>query len=443
MTIQTGDNKFGVSEWIVDPTAGLGTHTTIAAAIADASSGEYVFIRPGTYTEDLTLKAGVNLLSFVGNQDDGQVVIIGNNTATFAGSVTLSGIRLQTNSAPFLTVSGASATVISLRDCDLNITDNDGMIFSSSSASASIILNECTGDISTTGIKIYDHSSAGSLFFRNVSLTNSGSSVTTSTCSAGSTFLCESRFASPLESSGTASLQLELSGLENGPLNTPMLTIGASGGNTATFTNITGGTSPAVSVSGSVTLRHCSLLSNNVNIVSGAGTCRYMACTVGLSSATIAAGTNVGQRFYTGSISFDEGTTNLDSYEEGSWTPQLQFGGANVGMTGTFTARYTRTGRVVYVTFDITLTAVGSSTGVATIINLPFTSFADIPVDFSSISYENLTYIASRTHVIGTVPGGGTTINLLMDGDNVAETALQNTEFANTTSINGQAFYFV
>ena len=64
MVRQTGDNKFGVAKWIVDSTASLGTHTTIAAALTSASSGDTIFIRPGTFTENLTLKAGVDLCAF-------------------------------------------------------------------------------------------------------------------------------------------------------------------------------------------------------------------------------------------------------------------------------------------------------------------------------------------------------------------------------------------
>lgn len=40
---------------IVDA-AGFGDFTTIGAAITAASSGQTIFIRPGTYTENPTLK---------------------------------------------------------------------------------------------------------------------------------------------------------------------------------------------------------------------------------------------------------------------------------------------------------------------------------------------------------------------------------------------------
>lgn len=57
----------------------------------------------------------------------------------------------------------------------------------------------------------------------------------------------------------------------------------------------------------------------------------------------------------------------------GSFTPQLKFGGGNVGMTGTFNGRYSKFGNAVWIAVYVFLSAVGSSTGNATI-SLPFTA---------------------------------------------------------------------
>ena len=66
----------------------------------------------------------------------------------------------------------------------------------------------------------------------------------------------------------------------------------------------------------------------------------------------------------------------LSDYEEGTFTPTLTFGGASVGMIGTFSGRYTKVGRAVTVSGLITITTRGTSTGNATIGGLPFTSAA-------------------------------------------------------------------
>ena len=65
MAVNNSTNRYAVANFIVAPTIQEGAnYTSIAAAIADASSGDTIFIKPGTYTEDLTLKAGVYLTAF-------------------------------------------------------------------------------------------------------------------------------------------------------------------------------------------------------------------------------------------------------------------------------------------------------------------------------------------------------------------------------------------
>jgi hypothetical protein len=91
----------------------------------------------------------------------------------------------------------------------------------------------------------------------------------------------------------------------------------------------------------------------------------------------------VGQLAFPATQNPSADANTLDDYEEGVWTPALQFGGAAVGMTyaSTPVGRYTKIGRTVFATGTLVLTAKGSSTGAATIAGLPFTSANDgIPV---------------------------------------------------------------
>jgi hypothetical protein len=77
-------------------------YLTIAKAISAASSGTTIFVFPGTYTESITLVAGVNLTCPV----EYGVYIIGNHTANFSGTVVCENIVLQNAS------SAASGTVL-------------------------------------------------------------------------------------------------------------------------------------------------------------------------------------------------------------------------------------------------------------------------------------------------------------------------------------------
>jgi hypothetical protein len=63
----------------------------------------------------------------------------------------------------------------------------------------------------------------------------------------------------------------------------------------------------------------------------------------------------------------------LADYEEGTWSPGVNFGGNNVDMVVTTTGTYTKVGRLVTVRCSVTFSAKGSSTGTFQITGLPFT----------------------------------------------------------------------
>jgi hypothetical protein len=101
----------------VSPTSGKGDFTTIAAALTAALSGDTIFLLEGTYTENPVLKAGVNLVAWSANGTTPNVIINGKCTFTGTGVVSISGIRLRTNSDNFLAITGSSNSVIYLRGC--------------------------------------------------------------------------------------------------------------------------------------------------------------------------------------------------------------------------------------------------------------------------------------------------------------------------------------
>ena len=106
----------------------------------------------------------------------------------------------------------------------------------------------------------------------------------------------------------------------------------------------------------------------------------------------------------------------LDDYEEGTWTPVLQFGGAgSSSSTGvTYTAqvgRYTKVGKKVTIEGGVAITARGSSTGDFNIGGLPFTQedtgpFSDAVVAFG---FVNATTLPSQ-QLLGLIARGTTQI---------------------------------
>lgn len=63
----------------------------------------------------------------------------------------------------------------------------------------------------------------------------------------------------------------------------------------------------------------------------------------------------------------------LDDYEEGVFTPAVQFGGASAGIAyAAQVGRYTKIGRLLHASAHIVLTNKGASVGAATIAGFPF-----------------------------------------------------------------------
>jgi hypothetical protein len=375
--IQNGTDLFGVAKWIVNPVSGSGTHTTIGAALTSASSGDTIVITPATYTENPNFKAGVNLTAF-GSDDSlngtGNVIINGTCTFTGAGSVTISGIQLQTNSAALLTVSGSAASVVNLNNCYLNCSNNTGITYSSSSASSAINIYNCTGNLGTTGIGYFTHTSAGILSIKTCNFSNTGLSTTASTISAGTLTLQFSSFINPITSSGTALIGTQWANMDMTTLgNVTALTVGGSGNGNAYFSYFASGSQPAISISSSFSISTCNVVSSNTNAITGTGTLLYNLITMGGTSSLMNTNTLTPFNIDAGGISFDGGTNILSKYTVGTFTPTWL--GASVAGTSTYNQQngyYTRIGGIVQVQCQVVITA-STGSGNGTIGALPFT----------------------------------------------------------------------
>lgn len=273
------ENRAWLTPLVVDPTATIGnrgTYQTLTAALAAVSSGQTIYLRPGTYTENVTVSTACTIASMQGNGFQGAAIVAGTITVSAAITVTLSGLRLQTNSVPLLTVSGSAATIVNLTDCFLNVTNNTGISYTTSSSSSEINLMYCSGNITTTGIGYFASTSAGRITMFGCRFINTGLSVTANTISAGELVIEETRFNAPITSSATASLSGRNSIIFNGATNATGLTIGGNGSaNTFVFCRVLSGTASAISVSDATSLFNCNIGSNNTNATVGAGTIHF------------------------------------------------------------------------------------------------------------------------------------------------------------------------
>jgi hypothetical protein len=127
----------------------------------------------------------------------------------------------------------------------------------------------------------------------------------------------------------------------------------------------------------------------------------------------------------------------LNDYEEGTWTPTVQFGGASVGMTyDDQIASYVKIGSQVTVRVFIELTNKGTSTGNAQIAGLPFTTNGNYTaaLDIGNISF------ADRISMV--TPSGATTISFAETTNAGSRTTLTNADFTNTSFVYVTLTYF-
>lgn len=381
----------------VDP-SGNGDFTTIAAAITAATSGTDIFIRPGTYIENPTLKAGVNLVGFTGDSEVPTVNIVGKVTFTAAGTVCISNIRLVTNSDFLLEVTGSAGSVVKLNNCRLACSNNTGINYTSSGAGSQIQLNYCQSAIASGAFTLFTSSGAGGIVILGGSLANGGSS-TASTASSGSVTLQYTVFPLPISVSGATTLQITYSIMQPG--NITAITTAGTVVCIIRGCRISGGTSSALSI-GSGTSISCfqtSLNSSNTNAVAGAGSFTYAGISFDNTSNTLqntltlqllgvdpsnaasgallaSTGTNTSPAYTltpsVTSITLGGGTA-LTNYTQGTFTPTLV--GATTAGTTTYTSQfgyYTRIGNLVFCEGLVSLSA-ATGTGDATIGGLPFT----------------------------------------------------------------------
>lgn len=259
---------------------GSGDFTTVSAAISAASSGQTIFVRPGTYTENITLKAGVNICAFSCDSPNPNVNFVGKCSFSAAGNVSISGIQFTTNSDYAISVTGSSASVLYLFYCYINCSNNTGIQLSSSSSSSAVVLQVCDGNIATTGIGFFNHSGLGTLAINYSSaLKNSGGSSTASTVSGGGALNVQSsNFLFPVQLSSSSSFVLYAGSVNSSGTNTTSVSLTGTSTFTGYFCAFSSGSASSVEVGSGCLLDFqgvATIGSSNTNALNGAGTCKY------------------------------------------------------------------------------------------------------------------------------------------------------------------------
>ncbi len=136
------------------------------------------------------------------------------------------------------------------------------------------------------------------------------------------------------------------------------------------------------------------------------------------SGATAPEWGSAGQIVFPATQNASTNPNTLDDYKEGIFTPKLLFGGEAVGMDGSFSASYTKIGRIVNFLIMIKLTAKGSSSGAATINGFPTgvqsCYVTPVSVYIDGVTFANMLdcFVSADTITLREVTEGGTISNL-------------------------------
>lgn len=496
-------NNYGNCKFIVATSAANGTHTTIASALAAASSGDTIFIQASAtpYTENLTLKSGVNLTAFGCDSFTPNVIIQGNMTASYNGNVTLSGLLLKTNSANYLTVSGSNSSTLNLIDCVCSASNNDGMNINS--ANFSVVFQDSRIAAAST-FKNFSISNGNVSFYQGIF--NSGDN-TANTISTGVANFFGVDVASIITTSSTGAVNFIGGNWNDNGSNTTLLTTAGTGGSSIFNARLSSGTASTISIGTGTTvvLVNSSVTSSNTNAITGLGTLDIGGVVFTGSSSTINTNTVVGFVEQHGSINLKTaltvpnggtgqttltnhgvlvgaatsaitqlsvgstatvlagvtgadpaftatpsvtsitvgGGTALGNYLQGTWTPVITFGGGSTGITyAVQLGEYTRIGNVVFFSFSITLSNKGSSTGTASITGFPLSDAGSVSGTFMITYTNNITFDALNSFAIGLNSG---TAAALFEAATLGSgvTNLTNTHFSNATHLQTNGFYYL
>lgn len=239
----TSDNNYATNKFIVSSIPSEGNYSTIASALAAASAGDTIFLKPGTYAENISMIAGVNIASDTVGSAGEDVIISGTVTCNYSGSCSFSGITFQTNGADAINSSSGSA-VLEIINCSFSCYDYAYCI-TSSNGSFKLVCNYCLASSSNASYTLFNISSMNSARFVNCDFGNLGIAVTAQSLLASSRMKIESSIWSfPIKTSGTGEVKFENSTFDTASANTVCIQIssGATGATNVDNAILTSGT---------------------------------------------------------------------------------------------------------------------------------------------------------------------------------------------------------
>ena len=278
MPFQTSTNNYQISKYIVDAIVANSPYNSIQAAMDAANTAGVpttVFVRAGTFTEDLTFYDGISL-----NGDNEQnTIIIGTHTPPAAGNLNL--FRCVFQSATDIFNSAAAGTTdIIMEDCGVIVTN--GYTFNLPNWTGSIAVfdigNGGTNDgflNNTAGAAFYAYSTGFGNGVGNTMNVSGIFEITSADCLCSIAFqgtaigyITTSSFGSTITTANTAALDIYNSTLSTGALQA--LTHNST--TAMDLADVTINTSNATAIGGTGTINYGSVTFLDSNVIAGTTT---------------------------------------------------------------------------------------------------------------------------------------------------------------------------
>lgn len=274
MAHASSDNLYGLPVFIVDADPAKGSHTTIASALTDASAGDSIGIRPGTYTENLTIPNDVELYAIDGSDLTSNVVISGKLTFTGAITSSFSNIRFTSNGSNIIEATGAGTNQSRFQGCSFFYDTATAIICDN--ASASLNFQQCQFTQTENSIAMFNVTTCSQFQFIRCNITGAVTEGSSTIAAGELAFYFCKMGGQVFTTSSTGKMGFfQCNYLTD--QNVTMLTTAGTGTSNVKDCVIMAGTSSAISVGSGTTVNlfGCNIESSNANPVTGAGTVVY------------------------------------------------------------------------------------------------------------------------------------------------------------------------
>jgi len=173
MTTQNSTNSYATSKYIVD-SSGSAPYATIQSAItaAAAAGSGVVYIKPGTYAENLLLSSNINLVGTSGTGKDGEVEIVGVHLPPATGKIAFKDLILG-SATNVLSSVGIGTAVLLFNNCEFKITN--GFIVAANNWTGNIDFQDCRDNSAANGI--VRNTSSATVTIRNCQLGIGGNTM--------------------------------------------------------------------------------------------------------------------------------------------------------------------------------------------------------------------------------------------------------------------------